>query len=76
MVLLLIAARPQLMMSDGQGIYAMDSRRSRNFGGNGGDGCNGGGAGAGPWYLILIMRGQLSGFNGRPGHRRIRITWW
>ena len=70
------AARPQLIASDGIGVWAMDKGRSRNFGGNGGDGCNGGGAGAGASVFNKDNAWSLSGFSGRPGSKRIRITWW
>ena len=66
----------QLMMSDGQGIYVMDSRRTRVIGGDGGDGCNGGGAGAGAMICDAKNAWATTGDNGLPGHRKIRISWW
>jgi len=66
----------QLMMSDGQGIYAMDSRRTRMLGGDGGNGCNGGGAGAGSMICDATNAWATTGTNGLPGHRKIRISWW
>ena len=63
-------------MSDGQGIYAMDSRRTRKLGGNGGNGCNGGGAGAGSMIFDKSNGWSYSGYNGEPGGKKIRITWW
>ena len=65
-----------LMMSDGQGIYAMDSRRTRMLGGDGGDGCNGGGAGAGSMVCDADNAWATTGTNGRPGDKKIRISWW
>ena len=65
-----------LMMSDGQGIYAMDSRRTRMLGGDGGNGCNGGGAGAGSLVCDSDNAWATIGDNGNPGHRKIRISWW
>ena len=66
----------QLMMSDGQGIYAMDNRRTRKLGGNGGNGCNGGGAGAGSMIFDKNDAWSYSGYNGEPGGKKVRITWW
>ena len=64
------------MMSDGQGIYVMDSRRTRVIGGDGGDGCNGGGAGAGAMICDATNAWATTGTNGKPGDRKIRISWW
>ena len=46
------------MASDGVGVWAMVSR-DQEAAGNGGDGCNGGGAGAGGMYLIRKMHGLI-----------------
>jgi len=70
------ATQPQLMAGDGIGVWAMSKNRSRSFAGNGGDGCNGGGAGAGGMYFDKENAWSYSGYNGKGGLKKIRITWW
>ena len=66
----------QALFSDGHGIHVMSNERSRLLIGDGGNGCNGGGAGASAQTCNSSNSWMHTGRNGQPGDRKIRITWW
>jgi|TARA_B100000073_G_scaffold322756_1_gene304328 plastocyanin len=65
-----------VMVADGQNLKVMSNQKSRTLVGNGGNGCNGGGPGAGGNYIDEDNGWAKYGENGQGGDRRIRITWW
>ena len=65
-----------VMVADGQTLKVMSNQRSRILAGNGGNGCNGGGPGAGANYIDDENGWAKFGQPGQVGGRKIRITWW
>ena len=65
-----------VMVADGQNLKVMSNQKSRTLVGNGGNGCNGGGPGAGGNYIDQDNGWAKYGESGQGGDRKIRITWW
>jgi hypothetical protein len=66
----------QALFSDGHGIHSMSNERTRLLIGDGGNGCNGGGAGASSQTCNPENSWMYTGRSGQPGDRKVRITWW